>query len=78
MTLLVTASLISCFITLTSLLWLLRHTQTLGMVFMAGAAVGTFCSLEMASKRPQSLLKCVVAMSFLAIVNFAIALHINS
>lgn len=48
MTLIVSSSLIACFFTYTSLLFLAEETREYGLVFMAASVIGGLCSLEFA------------------------------
>ena len=70
------SALISSLLTFMSLLWLVKETRELGLVFTAAGIIGSICSLELASYRGRKrnrLLKWITILSFIAFLAFDLA-----
>ena len=77
MSLSITSALIACFLTFTSLLWFMKDTETVGMVFAAACVIGSYSSVELVSDQAPhftSLIKWITISCFIAFINFNAAL----
>lgn len=72
--LVVSASLISSFLTFTSLLWLYSNSSEAGLVLMSGAVVGTVCSLDLS----QSRLKTLTIMATVAFLIYDLTIYLDN
>lgn len=71
------SALLACYLTFTSLLWLVKDTCELGLVFTAAGLIGTMCSLEFVESRGPNrnrLLKWISILAFGAFIIFDLAL----
>ena len=76
MNMLGSAALIASFFTFTSLLWLVKETRELGLVFTTAGIIGSICSLELFSNRGRKrnrLLKWITLLSFFSFLAFDMA-----
>ena len=81
MNMLCSAALIASFLTFTSLLWLVKETRELGLIFTTAGIIGSICSLELISSRGRKrhrLIKWITLLSFFAFLAFDVAIFTDA